>query len=59
MTVYKNYNVIAFKSCIQKFTVYNVCSEKKYSKRSSVLLLRLLYFFSERTLDKFDKKSLT
>ena len=30
--------------------VDNVCSEKKYSKRSSVLLLRLLYFFSERTL---------
>ena len=22
MTVYENYNVIAFKSCIQKFTVY-------------------------------------
>ena len=23
MTVYENYNVIAFKSCIQKFTVYD------------------------------------
>ena len=29
----------------------NVCSEKKYTKCSSVLLLRLLYFFSEQTLE--------
>ena len=28
----------------------NVCSEKKYTKCSSVLLLRLVYFFSERML---------
>ena len=30
--------------------VDNVRSEKKYSKYSSLLLLRLLYFFPERTL---------
>ena len=28
----------------------NICSEKKYTKRSSVLLLHLVYFFSEQTL---------
>ena len=30
----------------------NICSEKKYTKRSSVLLLRLVFFFSEQTLIK-------
>ena len=30
--------------------IINVCSEKKYTKRSSVLLLHLVYFFSEQTL---------
>ena len=30
--------------------MYNVRSEKKYTKRSSNTLLRLVYFFSEQTL---------
>ena len=28
----------------------NVCSHEKYTKRSSVLLLRLVYFSAEQTL---------
>ena len=31
-------------------TVFNVCSAEKYTKRSSVLLLRLVYFSAEQTL---------
>ena len=39
-----------FIAMVNRNLVINVCSEKKYTKRSSVLLLRLVYFFSERTL---------
>ena len=39
-----------FIAMVNRNLVINVCSEKKYTKRSSVLVLRLVYFFSERTL---------
>ena len=37
----------------------NVCSEKKYTKCSSVLLLRLVYFFWEQTLQCLNPRSNT
>ena len=37
-------------TCKHDLSTDNVCSEKKYTKCSSVLLLRLVYFFSEQTL---------
>ena len=47
----------------QKISIFkilsNVRSEKKYSKYSSLLLLRLLYFFSERTLQGISFGSVT
>ena len=39
-----------FIAMVNRNLVINVCSKKKCTKRSSVLLLRLVYFFSERTL---------
>ena len=44
MTVYENYNVIAFKSCIQKFTVYvyyfilQKKSNSRYNRNSSAVI---------------------
>ena len=37
---------------LSSYLASNVRSEKKYSKRSSNTLLRLLYFFSEWTLER-------
>ena len=31
MTVYENYDVIAFKSCIQIFTVYSICTYSMFT----------------------------
>ena len=39
MTLYENYNVIAFKSCIQKFTVWRL--RKKYSFGGPEVFLRI------------------
>ena len=36
------------------FATHNVCSEKKNTKRSSNTLPRLVFFFSERTLQMHD-----